>query len=115
MTAAITAVIATALPLGHQVRDIVVVPDLARVGRRIVALQDPNQPNVIDAVLDRVESLEQARQPIAHNSQRRSDFLTRCRVGRLLDRIDKHRLPIRACLAWRAFGGCRSFRRPLVR
>jgi hypothetical protein len=70
-------------------------PDLARVRRRIIALQDPNQPNVVDTVLDRVERLEQARQPVTRDAQGRSDFLSRRSVGRLLGGAQDSRLPVR--------------------
>jgi hypothetical protein len=72
---------------GH-VRDVVVLADLARTRWRVVALEHPNQPDVVDAILHGVERLEQPRQAILLDAQLLLHLRSRGIVGRLHLRID---------------------------
>ena len=72
---------------GH-VRDVVVLRHLARIRWRVLSLEHPNQPDVVHAILDGVERLEQPRQAIFLDAQLLLHLSPRGIVGRLHLRID---------------------------
>jgi len=121
-TAASTAVVATAaaiveaalLRVRRQVGHVMVLADLARVRGRVLTLHDPDEANVVDAILDRVERLEQAREPLFLDPELLFDLGARGRIGRLDRRIDlglgrSRGSRLRTLGAARALLGARTF------
>ncbi|MEO5770370.1 MAG: hypothetical protein ABIS92_18585 [Polyangia bacterium] len=106
--AIVAAIRAPALSLRQQIGDVVVLADLAGIRRGIFAVKHTDQAEVVHAILDRVQCLEEPFQSITRDAHRGRDLFAGRRPGGLFNRIHHRRGNFggNGAVALRRISGC---------